>query len=66
MKIEALKNFSQEFMNDIYTNPQLGLLDYLNQHFSTTQEKIKNFRAFCTIYIIVALLTDKLITINCL
>ncbi|MBT3384438.1 MAG: TetR/AcrR family transcriptional regulator [Prolixibacteraceae bacterium] len=31
MKIEGMDNFSMEFMNDIYTNPETGLKEYMEE-----------------------------------
>ena len=31
LKIEGMDNFSTEFINDIYTNPETGLLDYMEE-----------------------------------
>lgn len=31
LKIEGVDNFSMEFINDIYTNPEIGLLDYMEE-----------------------------------
>lgn len=43
MKMEAIDNFSHEFIHDVYNNPKFGLLDYLNEQVEKLQDRIKNF-----------------------
>jgi len=43
IKIEVLNDFSQEFINDIYTNQTLGLRKYLEEKSQSFSEEIKQF-----------------------
>ena len=43
MKIEGMNNFSMEFINDIYTNPNLGLKEFMEQKKVESQDIIVNF-----------------------
>lgn len=43
MKIEGMNNFSMEFINDIYTNPNLGLKEFMEQKKVESQGIIVNF-----------------------
>ncbi len=43
IKIESLNDLSEEFINDIYTNPSLGLRDYLEKKSQSFSEQIKDF-----------------------
>jgi AcrR family transcriptional regulator len=43
MKIEGMNNFSMEFINDIYTNPNLGLKEFMEQKGVESQDIIISF-----------------------
>lgn len=43
MKIEGMNNFSMEFVNDIYTNPSLGLKEFMEQKQAESQDIIISF-----------------------
>ncbi|RLD43171.1 MAG: hypothetical protein DRI86_10450 [Bacteroidetes bacterium] len=43
MKLEAIRDFSPEFLNDIYVNPQFGLDKHLNSLAEKSQKKVKDF-----------------------
>jgi AcrR family transcriptional regulator len=43
MKIEAINNFSKEFMKDLYSNPDLGLKDFLEERAQFFSESVKKF-----------------------
>lgn len=43
MKIEAVNNISKEFLNDIYLNPELGLLTFLNEKTAEVRTEIESF-----------------------
>ncbi len=43
MKLNAVKGFSPELINDIYGNPKLGLDKYLNTHIEKSQKQVKQF-----------------------
>ncbi|MEN8122696.1 MAG: TetR/AcrR family transcriptional regulator [Bacteroidota bacterium] len=43
MKLEGTKNISMEFINDIYNNPQLGLMDYMNELQNKSMGEIVKF-----------------------
>jgi hypothetical protein len=43
MKIEGMNNYSMEFINDIYTNPNLGLKEFMEQKGVESQDIIISF-----------------------
>lgn len=43
MKIEAVGNFSKEFINDIYSNPGLGLQQFLEEKSNSFRNEVINF-----------------------
>jgi len=43
MKIEAINNFSKEFINDLYSNPDLGLKEFLEERSQYFSESVKDF-----------------------
>ncbi len=43
MKLEAVKDFSPEFIKDIYNSPKLGLDKYLNTLAEKSQGQVKDF-----------------------
>lgn len=43
MKIEGMNNFSMEFINDIYTNPNLELKEFMEQKKNESIDSITNF-----------------------
>jgi AcrR family transcriptional regulator len=43
MKIESINNFSKEFVNDLYSKPDLGLKEFLEERSQYFSESVKKF-----------------------